>query len=830
MTHARDRMQPAVAHRRDDDNDGRAPATSTPSRPAWASAVEAVVRAAGHPLDPGTRRAAERHFGLDLSHVRIHRDPAAAASARAIAARAYSLGPHIVFAPGRYAPSTLFHELAHVVQRGPGAPLPTGPLVLGPRDAPHERAARDAARNVPSDSLGATSTHVPPGILCPALPAHVVARDAEEDEAMDRAFVAALGLPVPGPGETQARVKHNAFDAPHTRGNSGLLAVERTAKATVYPGSDRSAAPELGRDGTITAPRTTTGYVRSVELTQSQALTPTGAQANTKHIESDKTFHGVTLAGKGGQTLLDGSAVEEVDAELALGRSEKTSRQRIHNSAATTQTSTFKTFHGSKLTLNGVDANKDFRETEIVDGEESRRTIHETRSRDKKGREVAVERGYRAVTTDGRSGVRLRNTGTKYQALDLTRSEILTGRAGHGSARRTEVAEREIDHADGQRQREASATHQRGRMTTVEGSRRLAGGGELKHNLQASSGRTTTTKTSELSDGSAFQGKQSWDTAIGRRSNRTITVNKPGATPIAPRVLAGAPIAAGSLGLITPTAPDPRTVRAGDVDRAGGYTESLNIQDGLLGVGQARTQTKDEYEVTDRGVSAGVSTQVETGTLRSFLRKDRLNLGWLVIENAITDYYHHGAKGKLAAGAKLGRDTNNLNAGASGSYGATRSLSDELTVRVGNFFAKIKAEADSFAGIEAALSVEAGHTRGAGLGSGANASAFAGVRAGLGGKLEGGYDSVSFAAGAYKLRGSLGAGFKANIEARYQNGYLLLAGGLGLSAELGVGADIELRINPAAVGAAIAKRVAGTAVVTDTARKAYSRVRGWFGR
>lgn len=177
---------------------------------------------------------------------------------------------------------------------------------------------------------------------------------------------------------------------------------------------------------------------------------------------------------------------------------------------------------------------------------------------------------------------------------------------------------------------------------------------------------------------------------------------------------------------------------------------------------------------------------------------------------------------------------NNVNAGVSGSVGATRRLSDELTVRLGGFFAKIKAEADAFAGIEAAVSAEGGYTRGAGAGGAAGESAFAGVRAGVGGKLEGGYEGVSFAAGAYKLRGSLGAGFKANIEARYQNGYLLLSGGLALSAEVGVGADVELRINPTAVGAAVLKKAVGLKSienlgVAETARKAAGAARDTVG-
>ena len=61
-------------------------------------------------------------LGADVDDVRIHTDPAAAASARAVRANAYTVGRHIVFAPGAYKPDTddgtrlLGHELAHVGQ------------------------------------------------------------------------------------------------------------------------------------------------------------------------------------------------------------------------------------------------------------------------------------------------------------------------------------------------------------------------------------------------------------------------------------------------------------------------------------------------------------------------------------------------------------------------------------------------------------------------------------------------------------------------------------------------------------------------------------------
>lgn len=62
----------------------------------------------------------EPRLGRDLGPVRIHADAPAAASARALDARAFTVGHHIVFAAGRYTPRTpagrrlLAHELVHV--------------------------------------------------------------------------------------------------------------------------------------------------------------------------------------------------------------------------------------------------------------------------------------------------------------------------------------------------------------------------------------------------------------------------------------------------------------------------------------------------------------------------------------------------------------------------------------------------------------------------------------------------------------------------------------------------------------------------------------------
>jgi hypothetical protein len=117
--------------------------------------VEAAIGAAR-----GGGRALDRHFaarlspalGDSLSDVRIHADGAAAALARSVSARAFTVGSDIFFAPGEYRPATpaghelLTHELVHVIQQR-GAPSGGALTVSQPGDA-LEREAEDAARRL----------------------------------------------------------------------------------------------------------------------------------------------------------------------------------------------------------------------------------------------------------------------------------------------------------------------------------------------------------------------------------------------------------------------------------------------------------------------------------------------------------------------------------------------------------------------------------------------------------------------------------------------------------------------------------------------------------
>ena len=121
--------------------------------------VGAVLESSGEPLAPAIRAWAEPRMGFDFEAVRVHRGEAAAKSAKAIDARAYTAGKHIVFGQGQYQPSTqmgrqiIAHELAHVIQQSNASNA--GRLVVAASSDPAEAQAEGAARAV-------ASGHAPP--------------------------------------------------------------------------------------------------------------------------------------------------------------------------------------------------------------------------------------------------------------------------------------------------------------------------------------------------------------------------------------------------------------------------------------------------------------------------------------------------------------------------------------------------------------------------------------------------------------------------------------------------------------------------------------------
>ncbi|MFO0751001.1 MAG: DUF4157 domain-containing protein [Myxococcota bacterium] len=100
--------------------------------------------------------AAQGH-ALDLTTIRIHTGPAADALARELGARAFALGPDLVFADGMFAPergdglARLVHELTHTWQQAIGRAEP-GRVAALEAEARHAASHLDAGRDGPAEA------------------------------------------------------------------------------------------------------------------------------------------------------------------------------------------------------------------------------------------------------------------------------------------------------------------------------------------------------------------------------------------------------------------------------------------------------------------------------------------------------------------------------------------------------------------------------------------------------------------------------------------------------------------------------------------------------
>jgi hypothetical protein len=135
--------------------------------------VHEVVTSPGKPLDAPTRGFMESRLGHDFSQVRVHTDEQAAGSAHAINASAYTMGDHVVFGSGQFAPASgagrglLAHELTHVVQQRAGVPLRNGIGEVGDR---YERQADQAARAIDQGPASSERPELAPASAGPLNP------------------------------------------------------------------------------------------------------------------------------------------------------------------------------------------------------------------------------------------------------------------------------------------------------------------------------------------------------------------------------------------------------------------------------------------------------------------------------------------------------------------------------------------------------------------------------------------------------------------------------------------------------------------------------------
>lgn len=121
--------------------------------------VHDLLNSPGEPLDRATRDFMEPRFQRDFGHVRVHTGSRAAESARSVNALAFTVGDHISFGEGQYAPHSvkgknlIAHELTHTLQQGRALHLMPVDLLMRPVQDEFEQEARRNGRSIAAGTL-----------------------------------------------------------------------------------------------------------------------------------------------------------------------------------------------------------------------------------------------------------------------------------------------------------------------------------------------------------------------------------------------------------------------------------------------------------------------------------------------------------------------------------------------------------------------------------------------------------------------------------------------------------------------------------------------------
>lgn len=202
----------------------------------------------GHPLSPQTRRAMEKAFGTDFSHVRLHRDPAAQAAARELAADALTHGEHIYLsaeAPAFESPAgkaLVAHELAHVVQQRRAGAVETERVSQAGDQCEH--AAEAAAQQV----MQGQTVQLPTSGAPPAIQRQ--RRQGVSRAQVQAALTAFLEQVRAAQGGQSLRVTPEvrlAVERIFSGDVGGLLAIQAWLQGTIFPGDPAEFAAQVVR-------------------------------------------------------------------------------------------------------------------------------------------------------------------------------------------------------------------------------------------------------------------------------------------------------------------------------------------------------------------------------------------------------------------------------------------------------------------------------------------------------------------------------------------------------------------------------------------------------
>lgn len=316
----------------------KAAASDHSAVPAAVSKANRVARDRGEALPTGVRRAMEARFGADFSKVRIHADRSAAEASEGLNARALTLGRHIAFNTGEYAPTQqtgqrlLAHELAHVVQQQ--AQETNGVAPLG-RNVADERQADRAAEAAISERGAGAGLRVGGGV-------RIQADDKSPKDKETGAEVAAptrvtFVLRAPDDAYTQ-----DVADYVENTLNEKVVRVNNLDEAADYLARQANASKSKIGSVRIIGHGSTTGGIK---------MTPSGETGRrfVSAEELEKMATDKKLKAKAGGAMADGATVEFWGCYIGANQRSTQAVSDIFESDVKAIDETLRTIHDSFL-------------------------------------------------------------------------------------------------------------------------------------------------------------------------------------------------------------------------------------------------------------------------------------------------------------------------------------------------------------------------------------------------------------------------------------------------------------------------------------------------
>jgi hypothetical protein len=280
--------------------------------------VHEVLRGRGDPMPSTVRREMEAHLGQDLAGVRIHTDDRAGESAQAVAARAYTVGRHIVFAPQQFNPDSapgrrlLAHELTHAASHPAGAPTPSGDLrISAPSEAAEQHAAAVAeGHTTPGRSSVSRAALFRQGSGLVALKGVTVNHDRVTVPAPAGLSFKATKTPSNASGVTLSVVGDNATIAAGTTIDNGTGVITVASKQTGGSAHVEATQNATGPGGATLRSKTPATAPFNFTAIPSGITSTSASTRGVKGFYGGDFTHTFTSPG-GGQTALERSHVNE---------------------------------------------------------------------------------------------------------------------------------------------------------------------------------------------------------------------------------------------------------------------------------------------------------------------------------------------------------------------------------------------------------------------------------------------------------------------------------------------------------------------------------------